>query len=101
MASGRVEHRMAVNLAGRLETSGAPIVSESVAITNVSTHGARLITHGIWQPRDHVVLMELRGDFHTDAEVIYCRRLRDDAYEVGLKLGNSAAELLTRTRGFE
>jgi hypothetical protein len=92
---------MAVNLAGRLETSGAPIVSESVAITNVSTHGARLITHGIWQPRDHVVLMELRGDFHTDAEVIYCRRLRDDAYEVGLKLGNSAAELLTRTRGFE
>jgi len=28
---------------------------------------------------------EFTGDFHLAAEVIYCRRLRDDAYMVGLK----------------
>jgi hypothetical protein len=99
MQSGRIEHRMAVNLAGLLERSELPICSEVVSIENISNHGARVATHRHWRPHDHVVLMELTGDFHTDAEVIYCQRLRDDAYVVGLRFARAAAEMLTRNRG--
>ena len=76
---------MAANLSGRLESADAPISSENVMITNISSHGARVISHRNWQPRDRATLIEPTGDFHLAAEVIYCRRLRDDAYVVGLK----------------
>ena len=85
MQSGRVEHRMAATLAGRLESADAPMASENVTITNISSRGASVITHRNWQPHDRAVLIEPTGDFHLDAEVIYCRRLRDDAYAIGLK----------------
>jgi hypothetical protein len=54
-------------------------------ITNISSHGARVISHRNWRPRDRATLIEVTGDFHLAAEVIYCRRLRDYAYVVGLK----------------
>jgi hypothetical protein len=99
--SGRIEQRMASNLAGRLESAAVPIYSEDVAITNISSHGARVVTSRNWQPHDHVFLIELTGEFHTEAEVIYCQRLRDDAFVIGLRFGRAPAEALTRPRGFE
>jgi hypothetical protein len=85
MQSGRVEHRLPVDVAGRLENADTPVFFESVSIVNISSNGARVITHRIWQPHDHVILVELDGDFHTEAEVIYCRRLGDEEFVVGLK----------------
>ena len=76
---------MAANLSGRLESAEVPISSEDVRITDLSSHGARVISHRNWQPRDRATLIELSGDFRLAAEVIYCRRLRDGAYVVGLK----------------
>jgi hypothetical protein len=101
MQSGRVEHRLPVNLAGRLENAATPVFSEIVSIVNISSSGARVITRRNWQPHDHVLLLERIGDFHADAEVIYCQRLRDDAYVVGLRFERSITELLTQPRRVE
>ena len=76
---------MSANLSGRLESAELPISSENIVITNISSHGASVVTRRKWQPHDRAILIELTGDFHLAAEVIYCRRLRDDAYMVGLK----------------
>ena len=54
-------------------------------IVNISSHGARVIAHRYWQPHDQLVLTELIGDFHVDAEVVYCHRLERDQCAVGLK----------------
>jgi hypothetical protein len=89
--SGRIEHRMAANVGGRLESAPVPVYSESVSITNISSQGARVITNRNWRPHDHVVLIELTGDFHVEAEVIYCQRLDDDAFVIGLKFGRAPA----------
>jgi hypothetical protein len=97
MQSGRIEHRMSVSLVARLESADMPF-SEVVSITNISSHGARVITHRNWRARDHAVLVEPTSDFHTDAEVIYCQRLRDHEYVVGLNFELSAAQLLTPSR---
>ena len=90
--SGRVEHRMAATLAGRLESAELPISSENIMITNISSHGARIITHRHWQAHDRATLVEVTGDFHLDGEVIYCRRLRDDAYVIGLRFARSTSD---------
>ena len=96
MQTGRVEHRMAVNLEGRLEKPSIPVFSEAVSIENISGHGARVITHRSWQLHDHAVFIALTDDFHTDAEVVYCHRLRVSTYVVGLRFGHSIAEALAR-----
>ena len=96
MQTGRVENRMAVNLAGCLEKPSMPAFSEVVSIENISGHGARVITHQSWHLHDRVVFIALTGDFHADGEVVYCQRLRDGTYVVGLRLGQSIAEALTR-----
>jgi hypothetical protein len=87
---------MAVNLAGRLEKPSMPVFSEVVSIKNISSHGARVITHRSWQLHDHAVFIALTDDFRTDAEVVYCHRLRVSTYVVGLRFGRSIADALTR-----
>jgi len=44
-------------------------------IVNISSHGARVIARRAGQPHDRLVLTELIGDFHVDAEVVYCQRI--------------------------
>jgi hypothetical protein len=77
-----------MSLAGRLEPPDRPLTSEVVSIENLSSHGAQVVTHQNWAPHEHVILMDLIGDFRAEAEVIYCLRLRDDAYVAGLRFAS-------------
>jgi hypothetical protein len=54
-------------------------------IVNISSHGARVIAHRYWRPHEQLVLTEFVGDFHVDAEVVYCQRLDRDQCAVGLR----------------
>jgi hypothetical protein len=82
---------MDVSLAGRLEPVGAHVSSERVMIRNLSSHGARVISGRSWRLHDQVNLSETIGDYHLDAEVVYCERLSDNRYAVGLKFEAAAA----------
>lgn len=76
---------MDVSLAGRLEPAGAHTSSERIMIRNLSSHGARVISVRSWHLHDHVNLSETVGDYQLDAEVVYCERLSDNRFAVGLK----------------
>jgi hypothetical protein len=82
---------MDVSLTGRLEPSGAPTSSERIMIRNLSSHGARVISGRPWHLHDHVNLSETVGDYHLDAEVVYCERLSDNRYAVGLKFESTTS----------
>jgi PilZ domain len=81
---------MDVSLVGRLEPSGAHTASERIMIRNLSSHGARVISGRLWHEHDQVNLSETVGDYHLDAEVVYCERLSDNRYAVGLKFESAA-----------
>lgn len=85
MLSGRQEHRAVMDLAARLQSRGVPLMAETVMITNISSHGARVVGHRSWQTQEPLILTEPIGDFHIDAEVVYCQRLEDDQFAIGLK----------------
>ena len=76
---------MSSKIAARLHRSDDRTVSDDVSIEDISSHGARVIGHRLWQPHDRVTLAELIGDFSADAKVVYCQRLGDDMCAVGLK----------------
>jgi len=82
---------MDVSLAGRLDPVGAHAASERILIRNLSSHGARVISGRSWHERDQVNLSETIGDYHLDAQVVYCERLADNRYAVGLKFESATA----------
>jgi hypothetical protein len=90
MKMERTERRMEVKMAGRLSTVGSDPTPEWVSITNISGHGARVISTRDWQVQERVLLAETVGEQHLDAQVVYCQRLAGDQFALGLKF-NSAA----------
>jgi len=69
-------------------------------IVNISSHGARVLSHRNWQPHEHLVLTELvGGDYHVDAEVVYCQRLDRDQCAVGLKFAKAIDTQLAAAGG--
>jgi hypothetical protein len=51
---------------------------------NISPRGARIFSKQPWQPGDTVRITPLNGN-SVCAKVIYCQRLPDDRYGVGVK----------------
>jgi PilZ domain len=82
---------MDVSLPGRLEPAGAHSSTERIMIRNLSSHGARVISGRSWHLHDHVNLSETVGDYHLNAEVVYCERLSDNRFAVGLKFAAAPA----------
>ena len=69
-------------------------------IANISSHGARVLSHRNWQPHEQLVLTELvGGDYHVDAEVVYCQRLDRDQCAVGLKFAKAIDTQLAAAGG--
>ena len=71
-----------------LVTAGGAGIGRVIARTFVD-HGARVLAHRYWQPREQLVLTEFVGGFHVDAEVIYCQRLDGNQCAVGLKFATA------------
>ncbi len=83
---------MTVAMSGRLEEACPNPIWDRVTIRNLSTHGARVISERPWRTHDHVRLAEPGGEQHLEAEVVYCERLEDKQFAVGLRF-ESAADL--------
>lgn len=93
MLSGRIERRMALSIIACLETPDVPATPETVTLENISEHGARVVSGRQWTPKDRVVVSDLFGDFHVNAEVVYSQRMNDGLFAIGLKFDHGGLEL--------
>src|SRR5207248_2084363 len=50
-----------MHLTACLQSRGEPPIVETVMIVNISSHGARVLSHRNWQPHEQLVLTELVG----------------------------------------
>src|SRR5256886_16456499 len=48
-----------MHLTACLQSRGEPPIVETVMIVNISSHGARVLSHRNWQPHEQLVLTEL------------------------------------------
>jgi hypothetical protein len=80
---------MEVVMAGRLEEVGRDPICSSVTIKNISGNGARVISERFWKAHQYVHLAEPGGERYLNCEVIYCQRLENNHYAVGLKFATS------------
>lgn len=87
---GRMEKRLPIAIVVRL----APVQDQSangteVAYTdNVSAHGARIVAHRPWQTGEIIRVTSLKDENTICGKVVYCQKLPDDRYLIGLSFQN-------------
>ncbi len=60
--------------------------TELTLTENTSGRGARVVTKGLWQPNDSLVIKSLEGNLQSEARVIYRQPIREGVYAIGLEL---------------
>ena len=81
----RSEQRISANEPVQLSSVGQPSVTESTRTQDISPHGARVITHEIWQPGSSLLIRSLRSDFWAEARVVYWRSFASSTFAIGLE----------------
>lgn len=85
--SGRMERRLPVivvvrlALAERAGTDG----EERTYTDNISAHGARVFSRRPWQLGDKVRVTPVNEESTVRGKVVYCHRLADDRYGIGVQ----------------
>lgn len=91
MHSGRSKPRGLVHMGANLQSRLEPAWADTVIVENISAYGARVRTRRKWVAHERVDLQPAFGDEPLEAEVVYCERLADSNYAVGLRFAQAVA----------
>lgn len=85
---GRMEKRRSIAIVVHLARVGdLPVDGTEMTYTdNISAHGARVVSKRSWQPGEVVQLTSWKDETPLRGKVVYCHRLADDRYGIGLRL---------------
>jgi PilZ domain-containing protein len=86
VTTGRFEKRTvrAVTVEIRPEDEG--MLKETTLTENVSPHGARFLFKREWRPGQYVVVFAPKEGVWSPAQIVYCQRLAESRFAVGLEL---------------
>jgi len=86
MPTGRSDRRITKEVAMELARPDAPQLREMAIAQNVSARGMRVATEDIWLPGDPVLLSFPESGLRTQARVVYCQRMENNRFALGLEL---------------
>ena len=87
LPTGRVEHRIAkIEVVELLHVGESPVAKVEAITENVSPQGARVITDSICARGTLVRLDAPAEHLQLPARVVYCQRLEERKFAVGLQL---------------
>jgi hypothetical protein len=92
LPSGRCDKRIRKEVVVELVRPDAPEPKEAAVVQNVSARGVRIATEQVWRPGDNVLLISPESGFRTQARVVYCQRLENNRFAVGLELSTPLGE---------
>jgi len=98
--SGRMERRLPVivvvrlALAERAGTDG----EERTYTDNISAHGARVFSRRPWQLGDKVRVTPVNEESTVRGKVVYCHRLADDRYGIGVQFRDRPCHVVRRAQ---
>ena len=83
---GRLDRRVKEEAVVELVRADDPQLKETAIAQNVSDRGLRVTTKRVWRPGDRVLLSSSESGFRTEARVVYCKRMENNRFAVGLEL---------------
>lgn len=93
--SGRKERRLPIVLVVKLvciQTTDTVDIgrSERTYTDNISPHGLRVQSTSRWQPGEEAEITPVNGGTPVRGEVVYCQKVDDSRFFIGLKFPQSA-----------
>jgi len=85
LPAGRMEDRAAINVPVRLIPPDNSPHTEFAHTENVSMHGARVIASELWHTGKSALVRSEAGQFEWTGRVVYCQRLPNGKFAVGLQ----------------
>ena len=92
MATGRSDKRITKEVAVELARPDASQLRETTIAQNISDRGLRVTTESVWLPGEPVLLSSPESGLRTQARVVYCKRMENNRFAVGLELLASLGE---------
>jgi hypothetical protein len=86
MRTGRSDRRFTKEVAMELARADASQLRRMAIAQNVSARGMRVATENVWLPGDLVLLSSTESGVSTQARVVYCQRMENNRFAVGLEL---------------
>lgn len=86
MSNGRSEKRIAMTVSVEVRLPDGPALRERASTENVSAHGARLFMKQQLKPGQAVVLVSPTEGVGRQAQIVYCERISENRFAVGLEL---------------
>jgi hypothetical protein len=92
LRSGRLEKRIEVAIPLQISTILDPNTAERTMTENVCSLGIRVLTEHARELNERLMISSLRGDLRRLARVVYCQRLPDGHFAVGLQFQGSSVK---------
>ncbi len=86
MSNGRSEKRIERTVSVEVCTQDEPKLKERMLTENVSAHGARVFMERKLQTGQRVLVSSPKEGVHSQARIIYCQRVSEKRFAVGLEL---------------
>ena len=84
--TGRFEKRIVRTVRVEISSLDDPLLKEMAHTENISSRGARVITHREWTPRSLVLVISPKDNVRSCAQIVYSQSLGEGRFAVGLEL---------------
>lgn len=90
--SGRIEKRIQLSLPVQLSNLYDPSSTERTTTENVCSLGIRVLTRKARELNERIMISSMVGALRAPARVVYCQRLPDGRFGVGIQFQGQSVE---------
>ena len=100
MRFGRVEKRIRLAIPVRVSSLKEPSAGERSTTENICSLGLRVLVRSTRQPNERLLIKSVDGELQTAARVVYCERLLDGRFALGLEFHEEVTNWLKRSLSY-
>ena len=100
MRSGRLERRTTLAVPVRISSLVEPSAGERSVTENICSLGTRVLVRRAREMNERLLIKSSDGELETDARVVYCERLVDGRFALGLEFHGEVTSWLKKSLGY-
>jgi hypothetical protein len=100
MRSGRLEKRTRLSIPVRISSLKEPSTGEGSTTENVCSLGLRVLVRRTRELNERLLIKSVDGELQADARVVYCERLLDGRFALGLEFREEVTNWLKKSLGY-
>jgi hypothetical protein len=100
MRSGRHERRTPLAIPVRIASLKEPLAGERSTTENICSLGIRVLVRHARKLNERLLIKSTDGELEADARVVYCERLLDGRFALGLEFHGEVTNWLKKSVGY-